>query len=55
MAAANIYVARNFDVGTWVHFKFIGVPIAMFVFMLPQVFWLSSKTKAAQTDQSLGP
>ena len=55
MAAANIYVARNFAVGTWVHFKFIGVPIAMFIFMLPQVFWLSSKTKAAQTDQSLGP
>lgn len=55
LAAANIYVARNFDVGTWVHFKFIGVPVAMFIFMLPQVFWLSSKTKAAQTDQGLGP
>ncbi len=55
LAAANIYVARNFDVDTWVHFKFYGVPVAMFVFMLPQVFWLAGKTKAAQTDQSLGP
>jgi intracellular septation protein len=55
LAAANIYVARNFDVATWVHFKFIGVPIAMFVFLLPQIFWLSGKTKAAQTDQSLEP
>ena len=55
LAAANIYVARNFDVDTWVHFKLIGVPIAMFVFLLPQVFWLSGKTKAAQTDQSLEP
>ena len=55
LAAANIYVARNFDVGTWVHFKFNGVPVAMFIFMLPQVFWLSGKTKAAQTDQGLGP
>lgn len=50
LAAANIYVARNFAVGTWVHFKFIGVPIAMFLFMLPQVFWLSGKIKAAPVD-----
>jgi intracellular septation protein len=54
LAVANIYVARNFDVDTWVHFKFIGVPIAMFVFMVPQIFWLSGKTKQAPADQTLG-
>ena len=31
------------------------MPVAMFIFMLPQVFWLSGKTKAAQTDQGLEP
>jgi intracellular septation protein len=49
LAAANIYVARNFAENVWVHFKVIGIPAAMFLFMLPQVFWLSSKAKAAQT------
>ena len=54
LAAANIYVARNYAESVWVHFKVIGIPIAMFVFMLPQVFWLSSKSKPAPVDQSLG-
>ena len=45
LAGANIYVARNFAESVWVHFKVIGIPVALFLFMLPQVFWLASKTK----------
>jgi len=50
LAAANIYIARNFTESAWVHFKVIGIPVAMFLFMLPQIFWLSGKAKAAQPD-----
>jgi intracellular septation protein len=51
LAVANLYIARNFAESVWVHFKVIGIPAAMFLFMLPQVFWLSSKSKAPQPDQ----
>jgi intracellular septation protein len=51
LAVANIYIARNFAESVWVHFKVIGIPAAMFLFMVPQVFWLSTKTKAAPSDQ----
>jgi intracellular septation protein len=60
LAAANIYIARNFAESVWVHFKVIGIPVAMFIFMLPQIFWLSSKAKpaeatpAAPADHRLG-
>jgi intracellular septation protein len=52
LAMANIYVARNFDESIWVNFKVFGITVAMLVFMVPQVFWLSGKTKAAQSDQA---
>ena len=50
LAIANIYVARNFDENIWVNFKVFGITAAMLVFMVPQVFWLSSKTKTAQSE-----
>jgi intracellular septation protein len=50
LAAANIYVAWNFTEAAWVHFKVYGITIALFIFMLPQVLWLSGKTKTAQSD-----
>lgn len=50
LAATNIYVAWNFAESTWVHFKVFGITAALMVFMLPQVFWLSGKTKAAQSN-----
>jgi intracellular septation protein len=52
LAIANIYVARNFDESIWVNFKVFGITAAMLVFMVPQVFWLSGKTKTAQSEQS---
>jgi intracellular septation protein len=54
LAAVNIYVARNFTEAAWVKFKVVGIPIALFIFMLPQVVWLSSRTKPppAETPQS---
>lgn len=52
LAAANIYVARNFAESTWVNFKVFGITLAMLVFMMPQVLWLSGKTKASQSNQA---
>ncbi|HEY2635572.1 MAG TPA: inner membrane-spanning protein YciB [Steroidobacteraceae bacterium] len=48
LAAANIYVARNFDESVWVNFKVFGITVAMLIFMVPQVLWLSTKTKIMQ-------
>jgi intracellular septation protein len=48
LAAANIYVARNFDESVWVNFKVFGITVAMLIFMVPQVLWLSTKTKTMQ-------
>jgi intracellular septation protein A len=36
----------------WVHFKVIGITVAMIVFMIPQVFWLNGKTKPAPATSS---
>ena len=55
LAVANIYVARNFDEKIWVNFKVFGITAAMLVFMVPQVFWLSGKIKAAQSDPRPNP
>jgi intracellular septation protein len=46
-AILNLYVAKNFAVSLWVKFKVFGFPAATMLFMLPQVFWLASKTSAA--------
>jgi intracellular septation protein len=51
LAAANIYVAWNFAESTWVHFKVYGITLLLFVFMLPQILWLSGKTKPAAPEQ----
>jgi intracellular septation protein len=50
LAAANIYVARNFDDNVWVNFKIFGISAALVLFMVPQVMWLNGKTKPAQSD-----
>jgi intracellular septation protein len=47
LALVNLYVARNFTESAWVNFKLFGIPVAALLFMLPQVFWLSSKVKPA--------
>ena len=47
LAFANIYVARNFAESVWVNFKVFGITVAMLIFTLPQVLWLSGKTKTA--------
>ncbi len=52
LAAANIYVAWNFTENSWVNFKLFGLPLALFVFMVPQVLWLAGKTKAPVTEPS---
>jgi intracellular septation protein len=51
LAAANLYVARNFAESVWVNFKVFGITVAMLIFTLPQVLWLSSKTKTEQSGQ----
>jgi intracellular septation protein len=45
-AVLNLYVAKHFDVNLWINFKVFGFPIATMLFMLPQVFWLISKSPA---------
>jgi intracellular septation protein len=52
LAGANLYVARNFSENAWVNFKFIGVPVALMVFMLPQVFWLAGKVKPKPVEHA---
>ena len=52
LACANLYVARNFAESVWVNFKVFGITVAMLIFTLPQVLWLSGKTKPAQSPQS---
>jgi intracellular septation protein len=47
LAGLNIYIARTFSENAWVHFKVFGITVAMIVFMIPQVLWLSGKTKPA--------
>ena len=39
----------NFAESIWVNFKVFGITAAMMLFMIPQVFWLSSKVKARRT------
>jgi len=51
LAATNIYVARNFDESIWVNFKVFGITVAMLIFMMPQILWLSGKTKTAQSER----
>lgn len=46
-AVLNLYVAKNFPVSLWVKFKVFGFPAASMLFILPQVFWLASKTASA--------
>ena len=50
LAALNIYVARNFAESVWVNFKVFGITVAMMLFMVPQVIWLSGKTKPASAE-----
>ncbi len=52
LAAANIYIAHNFAESVWVNFKVFGITVAMLVFMIPQVVWLSGKTRAAQAERT---
>jgi intracellular septation protein len=50
LAFANIYVARNFPESVWVNFKVFGISIAMMIFMIPQVLWLSGKTASLPVE-----
>ncbi len=50
LAAANLYIAHNFAESTWVNFKVFGITAAMILFMVPQVIWLSGKTRPAPVE-----
>lgn len=50
LAAANIYIAWNFQESVWVNFKVFGITVAMLIFMIPQVIWLHGKTAAAPAE-----
>jgi len=46
LAAANIYIARNFTESVWVNFKVFGITVAMLLFAIPQIVWLNGKVKS---------
>jgi intracellular septation protein len=50
LAAANIYIAWNFQEAVWVNFKVFGITIAMLIFMIPQVIWLHGKIGTAPAE-----
>jgi intracellular septation protein len=50
LAIANIYIARTFAESVWVNFKVFGITAAMLLFMIPQVLWLSGRTKTARSE-----
>ena len=50
LAAANLYIAHNFAESVWVNFKVFGITAAMILFMVPQVIWLSGKTRPAPVE-----
>jgi intracellular septation protein len=50
LAAANIYIAWNFQESVWVNFKVFGITVAMLIFMIPQVIWLHGKIAAAPAE-----
>jgi BolA protein len=52
LAVLNIYIAHNFAESTWVNFKVYGITPATMLFMIPQVLWLSGKTKPAATEEA---
>jgi intracellular septation protein len=52
LAALNIYVATHFPDEIWVKFKVFGLTIAMIVFMIPQVLWLSGKVKPQPASEA---
>jgi intracellular septation protein len=54
LAVLNIYIAHNFAESTWVNFKVYGITPATMLFMIPQVLWLSGKTKPAATEEAAG-
>jgi len=39
----NLFVANEFTLDTWTNFKVFGVPVLLFLFLVPQVFWLMPK------------
>jgi intracellular septation protein len=49
LAVANIYIAQNYAEDVWVKFKVFGITVAMFIFMIPQVLWLSGRTQVAES------
>jgi intracellular septation protein len=55
LAAANIYVARNFAESVWVNFKVFGISLAMLAFMLPQVIWMSRKVRPPAESTAAPP
>lgn len=47
LGALNLYVAWHFSLDTWVNFKAYGLTALNIVFVLPQAFWLASRSDVA--------
>ena len=55
LGGLNLYVARSFSLDTWADFKMFGLTGLMFVFLIPQAFWLAGKACARDTVEDAGP
>ena len=52
MASLNLWVAYNYDTDTWVNFKLFGGMGLMFVFVVLQAIYLSTKALPVAEDES---
>lgn len=48
LGALNLYVAQHYSVDTWLNFKAYGLTGLNILFILPQAFWLASRTETAE-------
>ena len=46
---ANILVAYRAPEATWIRFKVIALPVAMFLFLFAQLWWLQSRSRPPAT------
>jgi intracellular septation protein len=51
LASLNVVIAANFSESAWVDFKLFGIPAAMMLFMIPQMFWLNGKIRPASAER----
>ena len=55
LGALNLYVAWHYTLENWVDFKFYGLTGLNVLFVLPQVFWLASRSESEPKPPEQAP